>query len=90
MNKMHDLGNNGESLKIKESNLIDFNSNDGIANNLLNNFGSKYVHLKDNKLLFEEFLYKYEILSKECIVESKCQDKTWFLVKKKLKKQRKK
>ena len=67
--KMHDFGNNGESLKIKKLNVIDYKSNVGIANNLLNNFGSKYVHSKDNKLLFEEFLRKYEIIVNEYIVE---------------------
>ena len=42
--------------------VIDQNSNVGIANNLLNNFGSKFVHSKDNKLLFKKFLHKYEII----------------------------
>ena len=35
--------------------MIDFNSNIAIANILLKNFVGKHVHLKDNKLLFEEF-----------------------------------
>ena len=55
--------------KNKKSKVIDYNSNVGIANNLLNNLGSKYVHLKDNKLLFEEFLHKYEMIANEYIVE---------------------
>ena len=57
--------------KNKKLNVIDYNSNVGIANNLLNNFGSKYVHSKDNKLLFEEFLRKYEIIANEYIVAGK-------------------
>ena len=57
--------------KNKKLNVIDYNSNVGIANNLLNNFGSKYVHSKDNKLLFEEYLHKYEIIANEYIVEGK-------------------
>ena len=47
------------------------NRNVRIANNLLNTFGSKYVYSKDNKLLFEEFLQKYEIIANEYIVEGK-------------------
>ena len=57
--------------KNKKSNVTDHNCNFGIANDLLNNFGSKYIHLKDNKLLFEEFLHKYEMIANEYIVEGK-------------------
>ena len=51
--------------------MIDCNSNVGKANNLLNNFGSKYVYSKDIKLLFQEFLHKYEIIANKYIVEGK-------------------
>ena len=51
--------------------MIDYNSNVGIANNILSNFGSKYVHSKDNKFLFEEFLHMYEKIANEYIVEGK-------------------
>ena len=34
------------------------NCNACLANNLLKNFGCKYINSKDNKLLFEEFLHK--------------------------------
>ena len=55
----------------KKLNVIDYNCKIGIANNLLNNFDSQYVHSKDNKLLFEEFLHNYEIIANEYIVEGK-------------------
>ena len=42
-----------------------------MANNFLQKLDSKYVYSKGNKLLFEEFLPKYETIANEYIVESK-------------------
>ena len=51
--------------------MTDYNSNVNMANNLLQKLDSKYVYSKGNKLLFEEFLPKYETIANEYIVESK-------------------
>ena len=69
MKKVHDFGKQRRKFKNKKSNVTDYNSNVGIAYNLFNNFGSKYVHSKDSKLLFEEFLHKYKMIANEHKVE---------------------
>ena len=51
--------------------MIHYNSNVDIANDFLNYFGSKYIYSKYNKLLFEDFLHKFEMTADEYIVKDK-------------------
>ena len=56
-----------KKVKKKSQNVKTVNANIQLADGLLNNFSKKYVDSKENTDLFKEFMYNYDLMSKEYV-----------------------